>query len=103
MALNTCSEIADITSTLMLLAKVSHTGRPNVSGKGESKPPADSEEWLSRRESAEGNRAREVAQRQVMKGPGSCAGTLSYGQGAAIEGFKLGFDMVRFFRPNTCL
>lgn len=73
MALNICSEGADITSTLMLLAKVSQIGRPDVSDIGEYKPPADSEEWLSRRQTVEGNRAREVAQTQMM-GTGSCAG-----------------------------
>lgn len=62
--------LAEITSTLMLLAKVSHIGRPDVTSMGEYNPSADSEEWLSRWESAEGNRAREVAQRQMMKGPG---------------------------------
>lgn len=62
MTLNICSEVADITSTLMLLAKVSHIAIPHVSGIGKYKPATDSEVWLSRRESAEGNGAREVAQ-----------------------------------------
>lgn len=57
MTLNICSEVADITSTLMLLAKESHIATPHVSGIGKYKPPTDSEVWLSRRESAEGNGA----------------------------------------------
>lgn len=72
----------------MLLAKVSHMAKRDVSSVGKYKPPADSEVWPSRRGSTEGNKAGEVAQRQMIKGYIMCQGLrLSCGQGAATEGF----------------
>lgn len=74
MALSVCLEVADISSTLMPLTKVSHLANLDVGGVEKHDPPADSEVWPCRRESVEGNKAREVACRQVMKAPVVCQG-----------------------------
>lgn len=74
MALPVCWEEADVASALMLLAKGSHVSEPAVSGMGKSEPPADSEVWPSRRESAEGNRALGSGPEADDERPGSVPG-----------------------------
>lgn len=80
MALNACSAVVGNTSALMLLAKVSHKAKCDVSGVGKYKPPADSEVRPSRR----GSGPEADGEGHIL-----CQGaeTLSCGQGAATGGF----------------
>lgn len=90
-ALHVCSEEADVTTSLLLLVRVSHMAKPAVSGLGKYKPPAGSEVWPRRRQSAEGNMGAGSGPEADDGRPGSVpgVGTLSCGQGAAPEGFEV--------------